>query len=338
MTIDRSHFVLHYPPKCVESSFIVFYVKDADRFPLYMFELIMDDAWGIKDNSLPYGVFLTQFLIQRGVAIGDGETRKEVMSAVNKFTLSRSKGQEGALTRRFTRRVARRRGAARASTDTRPTRSKAPLEMGEPAVPPPGWPSYLWISTAVWKRSEQNKKNRSKLTVNHAAGSRSFQRTRACMKNQESGEINPAELYKKNYTNKDGFGPRKEREKFILIYFNVSGNYCHFLGTDGCLPAQCDLEGKTYTEIEVYSEILGKKSGYVRGLGRAVKPPPSSTLTTQSSDLQHQLAKARDEIEAMRAAREKDLQEFAKKQAEMEATLRDHREEQWVEQERIRLE
>ena len=101
---------------------------------------------------------------------------------------------------------------------------------------------------------------------------------------------------------------------------------------------KCDLEGKTYTEIEVYSEILGKKSGYVRGLGRAVKPPPSSTLTTQSSDLQHQLAKARDEIEAMRAAREKDLQEFAKKQAEMEATLRDHREEQRVEQERIRLE
>ena len=101
---------------------------------------------------------------------------------------------------------------------------------------------------------------------------------------------------------------------------------------------QCDLEGKTYTEIEVYYEILGKKSGYVRGLGRAVKPPPSSTLTTQSSDLQHQLAKARDEIEAMRAAREKDLQEFAKKQAEMEATLKDHREEQRVEQERIRLE
>ncbi|KAB1220484.1 Glutamate receptor 2.4 [Morella rubra] len=51
---------------------------------------------------------------------------------------------------------------------------------------------------------EQNKKNRSKLTVNHAAGSHSFQRTRACMKNQESGNINPAELYKKNYTNKDG--------------------------------------------------------------------------------------------------------------------------------------
>ncbi|KAB1216509.1 hypothetical protein CJ030_MR4G023078 [Morella rubra] len=83
----------------------------------------------------------------------------------------------------------------------------------------------LFTSEAFMKRSEQNKKNRSKLTVNHAAGSRSFQRTRACMQRQE-----------------------------------------------------------------------------------------------------------------MRAAREKDLQEFAKKQAEMEATLRDHREEQRVEQERIRLE
>ncbi|KAB1212884.1 hypothetical protein CJ030_MR5G010184 [Morella rubra] len=34
---------------------------------------------------------------------------------------------------------------------------------------------------------------------------------------------------------------------------------------------QYDLEGKAYIEIEVYSEILDKKSGYVRGLGRAVK-------------------------------------------------------------------
>ncbi|KAB1226214.1 hypothetical protein CJ030_MR1G023587 [Morella rubra] len=67
----------------------------------------------------------------------------------------------------------------------------------------------------------------------------------------------------------------------------------------------CDLEGKTYTEIEVYSKILGKKEGYVRGLGYV-----------------HQLTKARDEKEVMSAAREKDLQEFAKKQAEMEATLR----------------
>ncbi|KAB1205501.1 hypothetical protein CJ030_MR7G025994 [Morella rubra] len=108
----------------------------------------------------------------------------------------------------------------------------------------------LFTSEAFMKRSEQNKKNRSKLTVNHAAGSRSFQRTRACMKNQESGNINPAELYKKNYTNKDGIWTSEGARE---IYERMDA-----------FQRQCDLEGKTYTEIEVYSEILGKKSGYVR--------------------------------------------------------------------------
>ncbi|KAB1199855.1 hypothetical protein CJ030_MR0G012608 [Morella rubra] len=144
----------------------------------------------------------------------------------------------------------------------------------------------LFTSEAFMKRSEQNKKNRSKLTVNHAAGSRSFQRTRACMERMDA------------------------------------------------FQRQCDLEGKTYMKLK-YIPRYWARSRDMFGIRTAVKPPPSSTLTTQSSDLQHQLAKARDEIEAMRAAREKDLQEFAKKQAEMEATLRDHREEQRVEQERI---
>ncbi|KAB1219444.1 hypothetical protein CJ030_MR3G001073 [Morella rubra] len=49
-------------------------------FPLYMFELIMDEAWGIKEYSLPYGVFLTQFLISRGVVIAASDTRKESSS------------------------------------------------------------------------------------------------------------------------------------------------------------------------------------------------------------------------------------------------------------------
>ncbi|KAB1226443.1 Protein FLC EXPRESSOR [Morella rubra] len=99
---------------------------------------------------------------------------------------------------------------------------------------------------------EQNKKNRSKLTVNHAAGSYSFQRTRACMKNLEAAKS---------------------------------------------IQQSC-----------------------IRRI------------------MQHRLAKARDEIEAMRATREKYLQEFTKKEAEMEVTLRDHHEEQRVEQESIRLE
>ncbi|KAB1223932.1 hypothetical protein CJ030_MR2G000633 [Morella rubra] len=46
-------------------------------FPLYMFELIMDEAWEIKEYSLPYGVFLTQFLISRGVVIAASDTQQQ---------------------------------------------------------------------------------------------------------------------------------------------------------------------------------------------------------------------------------------------------------------------
>ncbi|KAB1227969.1 hypothetical protein CJ030_MR1G005024 [Morella rubra] len=111
----------------------------------------------------------------------------------------------------------------------------------------------LFTSEAFMKRSEQNKKNRSKLTVNHAAGSRSFQRTRACMKNQESGKSILQSCIKELYKQRWIWTSEGARE----IYEWMDAFQC-----------QCDLEGKTYTEIEVYSEILGKKSGYVRGLGR----------------------------------------------------------------------
>ncbi|KAB1224618.1 hypothetical protein CJ030_MR2G009973 [Morella rubra] len=103
-------------------------------FSLYMFELIMDKAWGIKEYSFPYGVFLTQFLISWGVVIAAEDTRKEVRSALNMFTLSRSRGQEGALTRRFARRVA---AATDEASWPSTSASKAPLETGAPAVPPP---------------------------------------------------------------------------------------------------------------------------------------------------------------------------------------------------------
>ncbi|KAB1209529.1 hypothetical protein CJ030_MR6G002436 [Morella rubra] len=64
-------------------------------------------------------------------------------------------------------------------------------------------------------------------------------------KHYESSEINSVELYKKNYTNKDGVWTSKGARE---IYERMDAFQC-----------QCDLEGKTYTEIEVYFEILGKK-------------------------------------------------------------------------------
>ncbi|KAB1202406.1 hypothetical protein CJ030_MR8G004399 [Morella rubra] len=57
----------------------------------------------------------------RGVVIAASETRKGVMSTLNKFTLSRSTGQKGALTRRFARREA---NAAEEATRPSTDRSK----------------------------------------------------------------------------------------------------------------------------------------------------------------------------------------------------------------------
>ncbi|KAB1226277.1 hypothetical protein CJ030_MR1G003746 [Morella rubra] len=222
----RSHFVLHCLPKCVESSFIVFYVKAT----------------------------LTS-------KRGRGRTRED------HFDLDYTR-QEDVRTVVETMMTARRTHRNRMHAYFKKFPSKeAALLKPHPDTTEEQWKELcdLFTSEAFMKRSEQNKKNRSKLNVNHAAGSRSFQRTRACMKNQESGNINPAELYK-NYTNKDGIWTSEGARE---IYERMDA-----------FQRQCDLEGKTYTEIEVYFEILGKKLGYVQGLGRAVKPPPSSTLTT----------------------------------------------------------
>ncbi|KAB1220162.1 hypothetical protein CJ030_MR3G012013 [Morella rubra] len=78
--------------------------------------------------------------ISRGVVIAASDTRKEVKSALNKFTLSRSRGQEGALTRRFARRAA---AAAEEASRPSTSASEAPMETGAPAVPPP-WVAQLF--------------------------------------------------------------------------------------------------------------------------------------------------------------------------------------------------
>ncbi|KAB1200460.1 hypothetical protein CJ030_MR0G007200 [Morella rubra] len=75
-----------------------------------------------------------------GVVIAASDTRKEVKSTLNKFTLSRSRGQEGALTRRFARRAA---AAAEEASRPSTSASEAPLETGAPAVPPP-WVAQLF--------------------------------------------------------------------------------------------------------------------------------------------------------------------------------------------------
>ncbi|KAB1200827.1 hypothetical protein CJ030_MR0G006186 [Morella rubra] len=50
------------------------------------------------------------------------------------------------------------------------------------------------------------------------------------------------------------------------------------------LQLQHESEGKSYTEVEIFAEVLGMKAGYVRGLGRSVWSVGSSS-SASSVDL-----------------------------------------------------
>ncbi|KAB1205050.1 hypothetical protein CJ030_MR7G016694 [Morella rubra] len=164
------------------------------------------------------------------------------------------------------------------------------------------------MSHLIRRRSAINKENRAKLKIVHTSGARSFQRMRALLKNPESDEISPALLYKKTHTNKDGMWTSEDaRENFEKMK---------------ALQLQYESEGKSYTEVEIFAEVLGTKAGYVRGLGRSVRSVGSSS-SVSSVDLSRKLEDARLQIEEMRA-RQLEYETLLVKQSDMEQTMREH--------------
>ncbi|KAB1208980.1 hypothetical protein CJ030_MR6G022948 [Morella rubra] len=104
---------------------------------------------------------------------------------------------------------------------------------------------YPEINKEEWtrRRSAINKENRAKLKIVHISGARSFQHARALLKNPESDEISAALLYKKTHTNKDGMWTLEDaRENFEKME---------------ALQLQYESEGKSYTEVEIFAEVLG---------------------------------------------------------------------------------
>lgn len=61
--------------------------------PLYMYKLILQEAWSTQGTSLSYSVFFTQCLEHHGVPIHDNELHTPVGNTINRNTMSRSKGQ-----------------------------------------------------------------------------------------------------------------------------------------------------------------------------------------------------------------------------------------------------
>ncbi|KAB1223152.1 hypothetical protein CJ030_MR2G016453 [Morella rubra] len=53
--------------------------------------------------------------------------------------------------------------------------------------------------------------------------------------------------------------------------------YQHYSEKMEALQLQHESEGKPYTEVEIFAEVLGTKAGYVRGLGCSVRSIGSSS-------------------------------------------------------------
>ncbi|KAB1203282.1 hypothetical protein CJ030_MR8G019420 [Morella rubra] len=68
------------------------------------------------------------------------------------------------------------------------------------------------------------------------------------------------------------------------------------------LQLQHESEGRSFTEVEIFTEVLGTKVGFVRGLGHSVRKVGLSS-SVSSIDLARRLEEARMEIEEMRARR-----------------------------------
>ncbi|KAB1200967.1 D-xylose-proton symporter-like 3, chloroplastic [Morella rubra] len=127
------------------------------------------------------------------------------------------------------------------------------------------------------RRSAINKENRAKLKIVHTSGARKIQNLMRLVLRY---------FIKKTHTNKDGMWTSEDARK-------------NFEKMEA-LQLQHESEGKSYTEVEIFAEVLGTKAGYVRGLGRSVRSVGSSS-SASFFDLSRRLEEARLQIEEMRA-------------------------------------
>ncbi|KAB1202519.1 hypothetical protein CJ030_MR8G022034 [Morella rubra] len=126
-------------------------------------------------------------------------------------------------------------------------------------------------------------------------GTKSFARKRhELLGAVQIDEVGPADLYAASHKRKNGEwicdAARMNFEKMMEV------------------EAQATMEGRTLTDVEVFTQVLGEKRGYVRGLGDSVRPV-STSCSSSSADMARRLTETQLELEQIRADREKESQE-----------------------------
>ncbi|XP_058107720.1 uncharacterized protein LOC131251173 isoform X3 [Magnolia sinica] len=130
-----------------------------------------------------------------------------------------------------------------------------------PHVTPDDWRILCerFLSEPFQKRSRINSANKGKLEVNHVAGSKSFVRFRHDMQDSVTGqEPGPVDLYR---------GTHCRQATGSWVHPRASKNWAAM----DTIRSQPTPDGTQRSEPDIMSEVLGTRSGYVRGLGHGAK-------------------------------------------------------------------
>ncbi|CAK9149221.1 unnamed protein product [Ilex paraguariensis] len=168
--------------------------------------------------------------------------------------------------------------------------------------PPPGMPqedqNYLcsyFSSYEFKKRSVQNARNRAMQNTPHVNGTKSFAWMGVEMTAQTGEEVEPIELYKiTHYSNKN----------HSWVNDRAHHNY------EQMVELQSQPVGENEAPVceeEICLEVLGHKSGYIRGCGHG--PKPSRSLSKHHNNSELEVANKRaNELEEKLNAQQKNME------------------------------
>ncbi|KAB1212878.1 hypothetical protein CJ030_MR5G010178 [Morella rubra] len=147
----------------------------------------------------------------------------------------------------------------------------------------------IWQSEEYQKMCKKNAVNRNKLKINHTSGSKSLHLLRLEKREEDGTTI---EFYKRSRIHKDGTWVCQEA---LQIYQKMIE-----------LQKERDPDQKHEAIAEeIFTEVLGRKSGYVRGMGKSMIPPPvSESRSAKVAQMSNQIDKYKSELEYYKNAYE----------------------------------
>ncbi|XP_035820268.1 uncharacterized protein [Zea mays] len=160
------------------------------------------------------------------------------------------------------------------------------------------WLITYWMSPEAEVRTNRGKDNRSKLTMSHAAGSKSYARVGHELAEQQGRPARRDEIYVRTHTRKNKEGdivPLPGAEIFINKFEEV-------------VAAKPELKDRSIQDGDLYAHVFGEKEprGRIRGLGLGPTPQDVGTPGTQmkiSTKLQMALQARNHSEQEVRALR-----------------------------------